>query len=118
MAGTHERLGDSSAPWTTILILFLLAGCYIAVLVLYRLFFSPLTKIPGPFWTRISTIPETNALKAQRRTQWVSDLFAQNPGSVAVRTGPKSVSFNHPGAVKAIYGKHFLTLDRCLSPAE
>jgi benzoate 4-monooxygenase len=73
--------------------------------IFYRLFFSPLSKIPGPWQTRISSILEVNALKEQRRTQWISELFAQNPGAVAVRTGPSSVSFNHPDAVKAIYGK-------------
>jgi hypothetical protein len=70
----------------------------------YRFFFSPLSKIPGPKLTRITGILEVNALKEQRRTQWVGELFVQNPGAVAVRTGPNSVSFNHPEAVKAIYG--------------
>lgn len=81
-----------------------IAILYPLVVLVYRLFFSPLSKIPGPWLTRISSIPEANALKEQRRTQWVNSLFEQNPGAVAVRTGPKSVSFNHPDAVKAIYG--------------
>jgi cytochrome P450 len=76
----------------------------------YQLFFSPLAKIPGPWLTRISSIPEANALKASRRTAWVTELFEQYPDAVAVRTGPKSVSFNHPDAVKAIYG-HGKTAD-------
>jgi hypothetical protein len=70
----------------------------------YRFFFSPLSKISGPKLTRITGLLEVNALKEQRRTQWVGELFARNPGAVAVRTGPSSVSFNHPDAVKAIYG--------------
>jgi benzoate 4-monooxygenase len=82
----------------------LVAIAYPLYTIFYRLFFSPLSKIPGPWQTRISSILEVNALKEQRRTQWVSELFAQNPGAVAVRTGPTSVSFNHPDAVKAIYG--------------
>ncbi|TVY82672.1 Cytochrome P450 monooxygenase [Lachnellula suecica] len=73
-------------------------------ILIYRFFFSPLSKIPGPKLTRISGLLEANALKQQRRTQWVGELFTQNPGAVAVRTGPSSVSFNHPEAVKAIYG--------------
>lgn len=88
--------------WVTIA---LLLGCYVLGTVLYRIFLSPLSKIPGPWMTCITSIPEANALKSQRRAQWVTDLFAQNPGSVAIRTGPKSVSFNHPDAVKVIYGK-------------
>lgn len=77
---------------------------YQTCLLVYRFFFSQLSKLPGPRFTRISSIPEANALKEQRRTKWVNELFDQNPGAVAVRTGPKAVSFNHPDAVKAIYG--------------
>jgi benzoate 4-monooxygenase len=83
----------------------LLAVLYPSILLVYRLFFSPLAKIPGPWLTRISSLPETNALKEQRRTAWVRELFEQNPGAVAVRTGPKAVSFRDPEAVKAIYGR-------------
>ncbi|KAF1965331.1 cytochrome P450 monooxygenase, partial [Bimuria novae-zelandiae CBS 107.79] len=71
---------------------------------IYRLFFSPLSKLPGPWSTRISSILEAKALKEQRRTRWVNGLFEKNPGAIAVRTGPRAVSFNHPDAVKAIYG--------------
>lgn len=87
----------------------LLAIAYPLYIIIYRLFFSPLSKIPGPWQTRISSLLEVNALKEQRRTQWVSELFVENPGAVAVRTGPSSVSFNHPDAVKAIYGKLLLS---------
>ena len=70
----------------------------------YRAFFSPLTKIPGPWMTRVTTALEANALKEHRRSAWLKDLFDERPGAVAVRTGPHSVSFNHPDAVKVIYG--------------
>jgi benzoate 4-monooxygenase len=83
---------------------------YTLYILIYRLFFSPLSKIPGPWQTRISSLLEVNALKEQRRTRWVSELFEQNPGAVAVRTGPSSVSFNHPDAVKAIYGRSSFVL--------
>lgn len=82
----------------------LLVVGYYVVLLTYRLFVSPLSRIPGPWITRISSVLEANALKEKRRAQWATDLFALYPGSVAVRTGPNSVSFNHPDAVKAIYG--------------
>ncbi|KAF1950102.1 cytochrome P450 monooxygenase [Byssothecium circinans] len=93
--------GDYARAFTLAVVI---AIAYVFGVTLYRLFFSPLSKIPGPWLTRISSIPEANALKEQRRTDWVNSLFAQYPGSVAVRTGPSSVSFNHPDAVKAIYG--------------
>lgn len=76
-------------------------------LLTYRLFFSPLSKIPGPWLTRISSIPEANALKQNRRAQWITDLFEQDPDAIAIRTGPNSVSFNHPDAVKEIYGMQY-----------
>ncbi|ORY18628.1 cytochrome P450 monooxygenase [Clohesyomyces aquaticus] len=80
------------------------AVIYPLCITIYRLFFSPLAKLPGPWSTRISAVLESKALQEQRRTQWVGSLFEQNPGAVAVRTGPNSVSFNHPDAIKAIYG--------------
>ncbi|KAK5164807.1 uncharacterized protein LTR77_009471 [Saxophila tyrrhenica] len=83
---------------------------YAIATLLYRLFFSPLAKILGPWLTRISTLPEANALKENRRAAWVTQLFNENPGAVAVRTGPNAVSFNTPEAVKAIYG-HGKTAD-------
>lgn len=75
-------------------------------ILLYQLYFSPLSRLPGPWLTKISTTPEANALKAQRRARWVTELFEQNPDAVAIRTGPNSVSFNSPEAIKSIYGKY------------
>lgn len=86
-------------------LLVLATTLYPIYVTIYRFFFSPLSKISGPRLTRITGLVEANALKEQRRTRWVGELFEQNPGVVAVRTGPNSVSFNHPDAVKAIYGK-------------
>jgi len=82
------------------------ALAWIVYTTVHRLFFSPLSRLPGPWLTKISSLPELDALKEQRRTEWVNSLFDENPGAVAVRTGPRSVSFNHPDAVKAIYGTH------------
>ena len=93
---------DSRTPLIGLLALIVIA--YLLCTLTYRLFLSPLSKIPGPWLTKISSIPEANALKENRRAQWVTDLFNQFPESVAVRTGPNSVSFNHPDAVKEIYG--------------
>ncbi|KAI1623344.1 cytochrome P450 monooxygenase [Exophiala viscosa] len=101
MAGMDIISTERAFPVTSLVCLGFLSYC---ALLIYRLLFSPLSKIPGPWITRISAVPEANALKDKRRTEWVGQLFAQNPGTVAVRTGPNSVSFNHPDAVKAIYG--------------
>ena len=100
MAVTAYRVTDGTVLG------FVLVGVtiYGVSLLIYRLFFSPLSKLPGPWLTRISSIPEANALKQARRARWVTELFEQNPDAIAIRTGPNSVSFNHPDAVKEIYG--------------
>ncbi|KAK0779768.1 hypothetical protein LTR91_026342 [Friedmanniomyces endolithicus] len=98
---------DHFPPWSTVnfLVLTVLTPlAYFLCLTIYRLFFSPLAKLPGPWLTKISSIPEANALKQARRAAWVVELFEQNPDAVAVRTGPSSVSFNDPEAIKTIYG--------------
>jgi len=109
---------DRSPPWNTVnfLVLTILTPlAYFLCLTIYRLFFSPLAKVPGPWLTKFSSMPEANALKQARRAAWVVELFEQNPGAVAVRTGPSSVSFNDPEAIKAIYGTLILLLHRSLT---
>lgn len=104
MAASIDLFQSGLSSSTTLVILAAIA--YLLGQTIYRLWFSPLSKLPGPWLTRISTIPETNALKENRRAQWVTDLFKHYPGAVAVRTGPASVSFNDAEAVKAIYGTY------------
>jgi len=109
---------DRDPPWSTVnlvILAVLTPLAYSLCLTIYRLFFSPLAKLPRPWLTKISSIPEANALKQARRAAWVVELFEQNPGAVAVRTGPSSVSFNDPEAIKAIYGVPSRTpIDRSL----
>lgn len=95
---------DQSSNGILFLLLVVCFAVYGLSLLIYRSFFSSLSKIPGPWLTRISTVSEANALKKNRRAQWVTDLFEQYPDAVAIRTGPNSVAFNHPDAVKEIYG--------------
>ncbi|KAK3069602.1 hypothetical protein LTR53_011929 [Teratosphaeriaceae sp. CCFEE 6253] len=102
MAFLDEVSGRSSSH--LLILAVLIPVLYLLCLTIYRLFFSPLAKLPGPWSTKISSIPEANALKQARRSAWVTELFQQHPGAVAVRTGPSSVSFNDPEAIKAIYG--------------
>lgn len=97
-------LSDKMTNRTALVLVLACLTLYGFSLLLYRLLFSPLSGIPGPWLTRISSIPEANALKENKRAQWITNLFYQYPHAVAIRTGPNSVSFNHPDAVKEIYG--------------
>ena len=78
-------------------------GLGIIAYVAYVIVRAPLRHIPGPFLSRISTYPESQAFRRGGRSFWVDSLFRQYHSKV-VRTGPHSVYFNDPEAMKQIYG--------------
>jgi hypothetical protein len=66
-----------------------------------RIFLSPLAKLPGPFYTRLtSVILIWKEVTSQRRT-YIHTLH-ENYGPI-VRIGPNEVSFTSLEAVKEIY---------------
>ncbi|KAH7211342.1 cytochrome P450 monooxygenase [Fusarium oxysporum] len=70
--------------------------------VVYRLFFHPVAKYPGPFLNKISIIPCIwYAIKGNRHLI-LAELHEQY-GDV-VRYGPNFLSFNMPKAIRDIYG--------------
>ncbi|KAI5859838.1 cytochrome P450 [Durotheca rogersii] len=79
-----------------------LALLYVSGLVLYRLFFHPLAKYPGPFIARITDAYQLyHSWKGDRHLEFWR--MHQRYGGV-VRFGPNSVSFNSSTALKDIYG--------------
>ena len=55
----------------------LLLFSYAISTTVYRLYFHPLAKFPGPFWARISTIPAWWHSKNQDRHLWLLSLQEQ-----------------------------------------
>lgn len=75
--------------------------CLLAAAFLYQLVHSPLGKLPGPFYTKLTTAWLKYKEFSGCRRQYVHDLH-QRYGAV-VRLAPNEVSFASPEAVKEIY---------------
>jgi len=79
----------------------MLISTQVIVTTVYNLFFHPLSHIPGPFFSRISSLPSFyHACKGDRHI-WLWQQF-QFYGS-RVRTAPDLVVFNSPNAYNTIY---------------
>ncbi|KAL2273789.1 hypothetical protein FJTKL_04106 [Diaporthe vaccinii] len=81
----------------TVALVVIFAGAYVA----YQLFFSPLSRIPGPFWAKVSEIRLLlGALGDDANRDFVS--LHKKYGKV-VRIGPKTLSVTDPAAFREIY---------------
>lgn len=75
---------------------------YLFTLAIYRLYFHPLAKYPGPFFTKLTDLPQTyHAWKGDRHLEF---WRAHEKYGNIVRFGPNSLSFNTNTALKDIYG--------------
>ncbi|KAI1499097.1 isotrichodermin C-15 hydroxylase [Biscogniauxia marginata] len=75
---------------------------YVVGLVIYRVFFHPLAKYPGPFLAKITNVYQLyHAWKGDRHLEFWR--MHERYGRI-VRFGPNSVSFNTNAALKDIYG--------------
>ncbi|KAK4609215.1 Cytochrome P450 monooxygenase AKT7 [Fulvia fulva] len=75
---------------------------YLIGLVIYRLYFHPLAKYPGPLLAKITDLYQTyHALRGDRHLEFWR--CHEKYGDI-VRFGPNSLSFNTNTALKDIYG--------------
>ncbi|KAL8377118.1 hypothetical protein RB595_007998 [Gaeumannomyces hyphopodioides] len=83
--------------------IFAAAGvAYVSCIVVYRLWFHPLAKYPGPFLARVSNLHQLyHAYKGDRHLEFWR--LHEKYGRV-VRFGPNSVSINSAAALKDVYG--------------
>jgi cytochrome P450 len=93
----------SVTPVTALLLLPFVALCsYLFGLIIYRVYFHPLSKYPGPLWAKITDLYSTyHAWKGDRHLEFWR--CHEKYGNI-VRFGPNSVSFNTNTALKDIYG--------------
>src|SRR3954447_16242868 len=87
---------------------------------LYRLYFHPLAKYPGPFWAKLTQWPEAQSSWRGRRhldlhamhekygklglnTSVEKSLDADHWKGDIVRFAPNSLAFRTPGAIQDIY---------------
>lgn len=83
------------------------ASCYLAglytSLIIYRLFFNPLNKIPGPYWARLSKFNFVFRVAAKLDSCHHLLELHQRHGKF-VRIGPYDVSVTHSDGVEVIAG--------------
>lgn len=82
-------------------VLFILIFLRVIYVVIYRLFRSPLSAIPGPRYTAVSGLWLMYNEFSGNRRQWLHGLHIRH-GPV-VRIAPNEVSFANRDAVKEIY---------------
>ncbi|RKU43078.1 lantipeptide [Coniochaeta pulveracea] len=91
-----------SHVWFWLGVLVAAGGIYTTCLILYRLFFHPLSKYPGPFLANLTDAYMLyHAWKGDRHLEFWRLHQKYGP---KVRFGPNSVSFNTAAALKDIYG--------------
>jgi hypothetical protein len=105
-------LSGAPAQRTSFLALAILSACLL-LYVLYQRVFSPLAKIPGPFWASLS--PAWKLLKMARGDfhETIAELHEEY-GTI-VRIAPNEVIISDKSAIREIYsttqGRDFLKTD-------
>ncbi|KAI8966500.1 cytochrome P450 monooxygenase-like protein [Daldinia sp. FL1419] len=89
----------NSAEW--LLVLSSLGLLLILINISYNLFFHPLAHVPGPFWSRISSLPSWYHACRGDRHIWLWQLF-QIYGD-RIRSAPNTVLFCDPKAYTDIH---------------
>ncbi|KAF2848188.1 benzoate 4-monooxygenase cytochrome-like protein P450 [Plenodomus tracheiphilus IPT5] len=79
-----------------------LAVSYAVFVAIYRLYFHPLAKFPGPFWARLTVFPSWWHTRSGDRHIWLYQL--QEKYGTEFRYRPDSVLINTPTAYKKIFG--------------
>lgn len=95
----------ASLQWSSMIgILFLLGFLYTGCLVIYRLYFHPLAKYPGPWLGKVTEwntiIASLRGESTRARHAW-SQLYGPGP----VRIGPNELLFSDLASIKDIYGQ-------------
>lgn len=73
----------------------------LATVAAYRLFFHPLSRVPGPTYAAISSIWQAKQVRDGRMRLLGKNLHRQY--GPAVRVGPNEVWFNSEDAFRSIY---------------
>lgn len=82
-----------------------LAFAYFVSLAIYRIYFHPLSKYPGPLLCKLTSLVWTYHFSVGDIIKWNDDLHTKY--GETVRLGPNRLSFITPRAWKDIYGhKH------------
>jgi hypothetical protein len=78
----------------------------LCLLVLYRLYFHPLSRVPGPRWAAVSNI--WHGIQVRDGRLFVLGKTLHQKYGPAVRVGPNEVCFDSKEAFKIIYSMSLL----------
>ncbi|KAG7104331.1 Cytochrome monooxygenase AKT7 like protein [Verticillium longisporum] len=97
-----SRMANLSHLWFWLGLIAAAAALYTIILIVYRIFFHPLAKYPGPLIAKVTDAYQLyHAWKGDRHLEFWR--MHEKYGKI-VRFGPNSVSFNSNTALKEIYG--------------
>ncbi|RMJ10958.1 hypothetical protein CDV36_009408 [Fusarium kuroshium] len=96
-----QLVAEKVTPLQVLLLVSSLTLSYVISVVIYRLYFHPLAKYPGPFWARISAFPAYYHTQKKDRHIWFWQLQKQYGPSF--RITPNSVLVNTPTGLKTIF---------------
>ncbi|KAF2118145.1 cytochrome P450 [Lophiotrema nucula] len=75
--------------------------CYVVIDLIYNTLFHSLSKVPGPFWSKLSSVPFFyHAIRGDRHI-WTWQLFQLHGDKI--RTAPNVVLFRDPDAYNTIF---------------
>ncbi|KAF7587804.1 hypothetical protein BBP40_006685 [Aspergillus hancockii] len=92
-------LAAASAHWVVVIVSFAIS--YIACSVIYNLYFSPLAKYPGPFFAKISSLPDFYWALTGDRHMWIArnhEIYGD-----VLRFRPDGLLFKTPQAYQDIF---------------
>ncbi|KAL6854541.1 cytochrome P450 [Trichoderma novae-zelandiae] len=108
---SHVHIGGYASTSALLQTLFFahVYNCSVVVSILvYRAFFHPLRKFPGPFLARFSRLYAMSKMVQSRKGYEDVQKLHLEYGDI-VRVGPRELSINRPSAIRAIYGAHTQT---------
>ncbi|UKZ81786.1 hypothetical protein TrVFT333_009559 [Trichoderma virens FT-333] len=97
----YDELSKDIVPWLYTLAAFVTILSVISIIT-YRILFHPLAKYPGPFLAKFTEWRDVYHAYREDKHLDLYDLHKRF-GPI-VRYGPNTLSFNHPAALRAIYG--------------
>ncbi|KAL7928749.1 cytochrome P450 [Trichoderma chlorosporum] len=104
--GGHVRMGDYHVVAALLRTLLIATAYNVGVgasIFVYRGFFHPLRRFPGPFWARISRFYAMGKMIQSRRGFEDTQKLHQKYGDI-VRVGPRELSINLPSAIRPLHG--------------
>lgn len=107
VSGTAIPFSAPVLPFLTshaLIITVTLSTCYLLSLIIYRVFFSPLAALPGPWYAAVSDFWIITHVVRMQQCRIVQDLF-ERYGPV-VRIGPNKVAFCDVTTMRSVYCVH------------